>query len=152
MRHSVNWYFKRLDAQSGISELSQFYQSIGYGNAEVGRSTEDYWNASTLKISPLEQIELLRKLRENAWGFSTQNIEAVKNALLLSDSPDYRLYGKTGSGKVNGQTVSGWFVGYVETPDNTYYFATNLQDSANATGPAAAQLTLSILQDMGILQ
>ncbi len=152
MRHSVNWYFKRLDAQSGISELNQFYQSIGYGNAEVGRSTEDYWNASTLKISPLEQIDLLRKLRENAWGFSTQNIEAVKNALLLSDSPDCRLYGKTGSGKVNGQNVSGWFVGYVETPDNTCYFATNLQDSANATGPAAAQLTLSILQDMGILQ
>ncbi|WP_195270553.1 BlaR1 family beta-lactam sensor/signal transducer [Eubacterium sp. 1001713B170207_170306_E7] len=152
MSHSVNWYFRRLDAQAGLRELRQFYHFIAYGNAEVGHSTDDYWNASTLKISPLEQVELLKKLRENAWGFSAQNIEAVKNALLLSDSPDCRLYGKTGSGRVNGQNVSGWFVGYVETPDNTYYFATSLQDSANATGPAAAQLTLSILQDMGILQ
>lgn len=151
MSHSVNWYFQQLDGQSGIHELKQFYQSIGYGNADPGHSTADYWNASTLKISPLEQVELLKKLRSNEWGFSTQNVDAVKNSLLLSDTPGCRLYGKTGSGKVNGQNVSGWFVGYAETPDNVYYFAANLQDSDTATGPAAAQLTLSILQDKGIL-
>jgi len=60
------------------------------------------------------------------------------------------LYGKTGTGTVNGNEINGWFIGYVESEENTYYFATNIQNEENASGKNAAEITLSILKEKGI--
>ena len=35
-------------------------------------------------------------------------------------------YGKTGTGRVDGQDVNGWFVGLLETADNTSVSYTHL--------------------------
>lgn len=52
----------------------------------------------------------------------------------IASTPNGNFYGKTGTGRVNGQDINGWFIGYVETSDNSYYFATNIQSDSNATG------------------
>ncbi|MFX3640505.1 MAG: hypothetical protein ACE3L7_18055 [Candidatus Pristimantibacillus sp.] len=41
-------------------------------------------------------------------------------------------------------------MGYVENKDNTYFFATNIQNEDNSYGSKAAEITLSILRDKGI--
>ena len=46
--------------------------------------------------------------------------------------------------------INGWFIGYIETADSTYFFATNIQSAENATGSKASEISLSILSDMGI--
>jgi hypothetical protein len=51
---------------------------------------------------------------------------------------------------VNGQDVNGWFIGYIETADNTYFFATNISADSDATGGNATEITMSILSDMNI--
>ena len=38
------------------------------------------------------------------------------------------MYGKTGTGIVNGKYNNGWFVGYVITNHDKYYFSTHLSD------------------------
>ena len=38
----------------------------------------------------------------------------------------------------------------METKDNVYFFAVNLQDDANANGNAAVLTTFSIFETMGI--
>ena len=53
----------------------------------------------------------------------------------LSSSDAGTLYGKTGTGRVDGKDVNGWFIGYIETADNTYFFATNIGADSDATGP-----------------
>lgn len=73
------------------------------------------WLESSLKISPIEQVELLRKFYENSLGFSDRNVDAVKDAIRISSSASGTLYGKTGTGRIEGMDVNGWFVGYVET-------------------------------------
>ena len=93
-----------------------------------------YWLESSLKISPVEQVELLMKLQNNSLGFSSENINAVKDSIYLCSSDTGKFYGKTGTGRVNGQDVNGWFIGYIETVDNTYFFATNIEADNNATG------------------
>lgn len=162
MSSSVNWYFQSLDRQLGKTSLSSYMKTIGYGNKNTGGDLSSYWMESTLKISPVEQAELLIALYQNVLPFAPEHMQAVKEAICLSSSDRGTLYGKTGTGRVDGQDVNGWFVGYLETPDNTWFFAANIQgkqaaDGRNgtktdsgATGSAAAEMTLAILDDLGI--
>lgn len=150
MHGSVNWYFQQLDEQEETDELIAFCEEIEYGNCEVTDANSAYWFGSGLKVSALEQIELLRKLYNNSFGFDPDNIEAVKEAMLLSDYSGYRLYGKTGTGESGNVNVLGWFVGYIETADNIYFFAVNVQDNNGADGQRAIELTYDIFTSIGI--
>ena len=152
MKNSVNWYFQSIDHQAGNSEVAGFYHEIGYGNEDISGGIDSYWGESTLKISPIEQTELLAKLYYNEFGFSQENIDTVKDSLVLSSGTDRILSGKTGTGMVNGQNVNGWFVGYVEVSENVYFFAANIQNEDNASGSAASDIALSILGSFGIWQ
>lgn len=150
MASSVNWYFQSLDRQLGMTALSDDIRNIGYGNENISGDLSAYWMEGSLEISPVEQVELLIRLQNNSFGFAPENICAVKDALRLFSSDDAIYYGKTGTGRVDGQDVNGWFVGFIETPDTTYYFATNIQADSKATGSTASEITMSILSDMAI--
>lgn len=145
MQNSVNWYFQNLDREMGISALAAGYHEISYGNCDLSGGIDSYWAESSLKISPLEQVLLLRDLLQNKWGFQEEHIEAVKDAMFLADTPAGRLYGKTGTGSVRGRNVNGWFVGFIENQGKIRCFAANLHGSGTCTGAAAADITLKIL-------
>ena len=150
MQSSVNWYFQEIDKQIGSSAIQGYIQKIGYGNENISADLSSYWMQGTLKISPVEQVQLLTALHSNRFDFTPENVKAVKNAICLFSSEGKNLYGKTGTGRVDGQDVNGWFVGYIEAAGNTYFFATNIQAAENATGNKASEISLSILSDMGI--
>lgn len=152
MRASVNWYFQEIDKQLGITAIDHYIREIGYGNESTKGNLFSYWMESSLKISPIEQVELLRKFYENSLGFRARNVNAVKDSILLSSSKAGNLYGKTGTGCIDGMDVNGWFVGYVKAPDNTCFFATNISADDGASGSSAAKITQHILSEMGIWQ
>lgn len=150
MASSVNWYFQSLDERLGMLSVYDYIKAIGYGNETISGDFSSYWMESSLKISPIEQVELLTKVQNNSFGFAPENINAVKDAICLSSSDAGTFYGKTGTGRVDGQDVNGWFVGLLETTDNTYFFATNIGADSDATGGNATEITMSILSDMNI--
>ena len=150
IHNSVNWYFQAIDSQAGFEAVRTFLQTINYGNQNTGTNLNLYWTDFSLKISPIEQVELLQDFYQNNFHFDSKNIQAVKKALLLSTTSSGSLYGKTGTGRVNGKDVNGWFIGYIETSNNTYYFATNIQSSSGATGSQATEITKSVLSNLGI--
>lgn len=150
MQSSVNWYFEEIDKQIGGAAIQDYIRKIGYGNEIVNANLSSYWMQGTLKISPVEQAELLTALHNNQFDFAPENINAIKNSICLFSSEGKNFYGKTGTGRVDGQDVNGWFVGYIETAGNTYFFATNIQAAENATGSKASEISLSILSHMGI--
>ncbi|MFQ6864674.1 BlaR1 family beta-lactam sensor/signal transducer [Blautia sp.] len=148
IKNSVNWYFQSIDSQLGSDSIKSFLHTIQYGNQQTGSDMDLYWTDSSLKISPLEQVELLKKFNENEFHFSPDNISAVKKALQLSSSDAGNFFGKTGTGRIDNRDVNGWFVGYVETSDNTYYFSVNIKADSNASGSAAAKIAMSVLSDL----
>jgi len=150
MASSVNWYFQSVDEQLGTTSVYDYIKEIGYGNKNMSGDFSTYWMESSLKISPIEQVELLTQLQNNNFGFAPENINAVKDSICLSSSDAGTFYGKTGTGRVDGQDVNGWFIGYIETADNTYFFATNIGADSDATGGNATEITMSILSDMNI--
>ena len=165
MQSSVNWYFQEIDGQLGASALRNYVKKIKYGNENINSDLSSYWMQSTLKISPIEQVELLTDLYNNDFGFTQENINAVKDSICLFSSSlpngiegcsqgvsseNESFYGKTGTGRINDHDINGWFIGYIETADSTYFFATNIQSAENATGSKASEISLSILSNMGI--
>ncbi len=150
MQNSVTWYFQAIDQQSDLHSIREYVREIGYGNQTVSGDISSYWGDSSLKISPVEQVEMLQKFSRNDFHFSPEHIETVKNAICLYSDGAFALYGKTGTAEVNGKNTSGWFVGYLESNGNTYFFATNVQNNDFATGAAATELTFSILSGLGL--
>lgn len=151
MANSVNWYFQTLDAQMSPGTVSDYIERIGYGNQNMTGDFSSYWLESSLKISPIEQTALFAKLYDNDFGFSPDNVQAVKDSILLTSSPKGALYGKTGTGRIDGQDVNGWFIGYVERSGQTRFFAVNIQGESAATGSKAAEIAREILSDLSIL-
>ncbi len=150
MQNSVNWYFNFLDKKNGYNSMQQFFHKIHYGNEDISSGLDRYWLEASLKISPVEQVELLKQFYTNEFGFNQESIQAVKSSLLISSSDGISLYGKTGTGNIGGKNTNGWFIGFIETRDNTFFFATNIQAMDNATGKNAADITFSILDKCGI--
>lgn len=150
MSSSVNWYFGYIDKQLGKASVQEYLHKIGYGNEDLSGDFSSYWMESSLKISPIEQVELLTRLQNHNLEFAPENVKAVKDAIHISSSAFGDFYGKTGTGRVNGEDVNGWFIGFVESQNNTYFFATNIQSEQRATGSKASDITLSILSDLNI--
>ena len=105
----------------------------------------EYWMESSLRISPVEQVQLLKDFYLGKMSFKPEHVALVKEALQLEQKDRVTLSGKTGTGMINNKKVNGWFIGYVENKGKTFIFATNVQDENNASGSMATQITLDIL-------
>ncbi|MGM0212842.1 bla regulator protein blaR1 [Enterococcus sp. AZ109] len=149
LTNSTNWYFQQLDQKLGKATLSNEFKAINYGNASLLGSVEDYWLESSLKIAPIEQVQLLQQLMNHELAFSDQEVQTIKEAMKLEAGEDYTLYGKTGTGQRQGQDNRGWFIGFIEAKGKTLYFACHLQQTG-ASGQAAATETLRILRENAI--
>lgn len=150
MAYSVTWYFQKLDQMLQEDKIEAYLKQINYGNHDISGGLAGYWLESSLRISPVEQVQLLRDFYINKFQFEQKNIQAVKEAIQLEEANGSVLSGKTGTGSVNEKNINGWFIGYVETKGNTYFFATNIQQEDHASGSEATDITLSILKDKHI--
>ncbi|MDH9069768.1 beta-lactam sensor/signal transducer BlaR1, partial [Staphylococcus epidermidis] len=127
IQNSVNWYFERISNQLSKNYTSDQLKQLNYGNKNLG-SYKAYWLEDSLKISNLEQVIVLKNMMEQNNHFSKNEKKQLSSSLLIRKNENYELYGKTGTGIVNGKYNNGWFVGYVITNHDKYYFATHLSD------------------------
>ncbi len=126
MRNSVVWYFQRLARLIGPDQYKTYLAKIDYGNRDISGGLDRFWLISSLKISANEQVRFLQRFHDNVFGFSDRSVDIVKKSILLEQGEDYAFYGKTGAGKNEDGSYLGWLVGFVETADNTWYYALNL--------------------------
>lgn len=150
--NSVVWYFQKVASKIGEKRMQSYLNKINYGNKDISGGITQFWLQSSLKISPIQQVEMLRNLYKYKLPFSKRNVDIVKKVLRISDHNGIVLSGKTGSGVIDNKGVNGWFVGYVEQNSNVIYFASNIEAKDNASGTKAKEITLQILKDKNILQ
>ncbi|HDB4676115.1 TPA: beta-lactam sensor/signal transducer BlaR1 [Staphylococcus aureus] len=149
IQNSVNWYFERISNQLSKNYTSDQLKQLNYGNKNLG-SYKAYWLEDSLKISNLEQVIVLKNMMEQNNHFSKNEKKQLSSSLLIRKNENYELYGKTGTGIVNGKYNYGWFVGYVITNHDKYYFSTHLSDE-KASGENAKFINEKILKEMGVL-
>ncbi|HDB7619062.1 TPA: beta-lactam sensor/signal transducer BlaR1 [Staphylococcus aureus] len=149
IQNSVNWYFERISIQISKNYTSDQLKQLNYGNKNLG-SYKAYWLEDSLKISNLEQVIVLKNMMEKNNHFSKNEKKQLSSSLLIRKNENYELYGKTGTGIVNGKYNNVWFVGYVITNHDKYYFSTHLSDE-KASGENAKLINEKILKEMGVL-
>ena len=78
----------------------------------------------------------------------------MKRMMIMEENDAYTLSGKTGWSIQNGVN-NGWFVGYVETNNKTYFFATNIEPNHQFDRDAFVSLrkevTFKALKQMKII-
>jgi beta-lactamase class D len=152
MQYSVVWFFEELARRIGTDRMQHYVDLVGYGNQDITGPTDIFWLEGNLRISQEEQIEFLRRLVEGGLPFSPETMKTVKEIIILEETGNYQLSGKTGwSTQVNPDI--GWFVGYVEVDEDIYYFATNVdhEGSEASLGKISQEITVEILTDLEIL-
>lgn len=158
LKYSVVWYYRELAKRISESRMKQYVAAFGYGNQDVSGGLaspqlfQAFWLNSSLQISADEQIEFLKKFYTGKLSVSAQATAIVKDILVLEKAPNYTLSGKTGGGSLPGGKSLGWFVGYVETKGNVYFFATNIEGANYAAiRNRRIELTKQILAELGYL-
>ncbi|MBC8059774.1 MAG: class D beta-lactamase, partial [Clostridiaceae bacterium] len=96
--NSVVWYFQKVSSQVGKEKMQEYINKFNYGNKDISGGLTNFWLQSSLKISPKEQVDMLRKFYEYQLPASKANIDIVKNVITLSNENGIKLSGKTGSG------------------------------------------------------
>lgn len=164
-RVSAVWYYQELARRVGVERMKAMVQKARYGKMDITPTTLDnFWLAGNSRISQQEQVDFMRRVVQGNVPFSKRNLGILKGIMLLDSKPTYKIYGKTGwashsigAGKEPappGWKEIGWFVGYVETANNVYYFATNVEhtDPVPTTWiPARRAITEDILRKLGII-
>jgi beta-lactamase class D len=149
--NSTVWYFQKVASEVGPQRMNDYIKKAHYGNEDTSAGITKFWLASSLKISPDEQVELLKGLLNDQLPFSKRSMAITRGLIRLDQTSRGTLYGKTGTHGDNGKMVMGWFVGYVVQPDDTWIFATNIQSDDGALGARAKELTAQILKDAELL-
>jgi beta-lactamase class D len=151
-RNSVVWYYRELASRVGEQRMREFVNKFRYGNQDISGGVDRFWLGSSLKISADEQVEFLKALYREELPVSKRTYTVFKNIFVNEEGAGYKLSGKTGSGPFAEGRFLGWFVGYLETKDNTYVFATQIEGPTFASiRDERLRITKSILTDLGHL-
>lgn len=124
MRNSCLWYSRVLTKQLGMKKFQEYVTKFHYGNMDLSGGLTKAWISSSLKISPIEQIDFLQNMVKEEFHIDKKAYAITKQIMYIQELPGgWKLYGKTGSGDLHG-----WFVGFIEKNNRTVEFASHVVD------------------------
>lgn len=152
LKYSVVWFSQRITHALGTDKVTAYAKSFHYGNADFSgdpgknNGLDRAWIASSLKISPEEQISFLTKLAKRSLPAKP---EAMDEALASMETfptiaTGWVVKGKTGmaypraaDGTFDYAHPWGWFVGLAEKGERKIVFARLVQDEKKMPGSAS---------------
>lgn len=153
-RLSAGWAYIELAKKIGKPKYKEYLTAIDYGNVDLSIDGDDFWNFGDFGISPANQIEILIGIYEESLPFSEQSFQTLKEMMIEEKTDNYIIRAKTGWTREGGKDT-GWWVGYLETSDNVYFFATRLIKDRSENNPnfgsCRKTITKEIFKQLGVL-
>jgi beta-lactamase class D len=156
-------YYQEIARRIGRANMQHYLDTASYGNKRMGGPIDMFWLNDTLQISADEQVGFVKRLYFNELPFSERSQRIVRSMLLQEETPAYKLYYKTGWGKLPNKQVL-WIVGYIEKIEHMkehensmnksnlrlypYFFAENFEVPADDTTKDWSKLRIDILKDV----
>ncbi len=146
--------FRNIARQVGTSRMADWVTRLDYGNHDISGQPDLFWLKGGLRITPLQQIDFLRRLDGGKLPIQEHTLDVVRDIITLDVTPDYVLRGKTGSAAQPEEPMDvAWFVGWVELGERRVFFATVIDGHAAEVDvlPARRRVTERVLRELGDL-
>jgi beta-lactamase class D len=150
MRNSVVWVYQKIARTIGEKSEKNYLDKINYGNAELSSSDDAFWLDGSLIISAFEQVSFLQRLYKNELPFPIEHQRLVKDVMIVEAGTDWILRAKTGT-FIRSKPALGWYVGWVEWPEGTVFFALNIDMPKEEDYPKRVNITRTILRSIQAL-
>lgn len=152
---SLSWVYQDFAKQIGEEKMKKYLKENRYGNESIQGGIDQFWLTGGLRVSQIDQINFLRRLYIDDLKFSKENHKVVKDMMLTEETEDFQLYASSGWGYLDHVNY-GWYIGWLKTHDNLYFFATNIETSSNPPEPkfgiARRVITMMALRDIGAIK
>lgn len=143
---SCVWCYQELAKRVGLDKYHQHLKQLNYGNMQTGENLIRFWLDGDLKISALEQIEFLQKLYKNDLPYKQRNLDKTKDVMIVESNDNYTIRVKTG-----WAMNIGWYVGYIELKNKTWFFAMNMNMPELSQAKYRKEITMEALKIKGII-
>ncbi|MBK6266349.1 class D beta-lactamase [Marivirga sp. S37H4] len=122
--------YQEVARKIGVEKMITYLDTLEYGNMQIDSKNIDlFWLQGASRITQFEQIDFIKRFYQSKLPISERTEMIMKRMMVVEVNDHYKLSGKTGWSSSNGIN-NGWFVGYVEAQNNTYFFATNVEPQA----------------------
>lgn len=123
--------YQSIAREIGAEKMKSYLRKLDYGYMDVNENNIDqFWLQGKSRISQKEQVLFLERFYNKELLIEDRSYQIMKDIMLIEKNDEYSLSGKT-AWAVQNEKNNAWFVGYVETKDDLYYFATNISSITN---------------------
>ncbi|MGF2413262.1 penicillin-binding transpeptidase domain-containing protein [Ferruginibacter sp.] len=147
-------YYQEVARRVGKDTMQAWIDSLGYGNRNTSGPVDSFWLNNVLKISPDEQLGLVKRLYFDQLPFRKSVHEMVKGVMLQEDNTAYKLSYKTGWGFDEQKNNIGWQVGWIEENNHVYFFVTFVKAGKGDVDMRTIRknITTGILKQLGFFE
>lgn len=136
--------YQSLARSTGYATMKNALEELGYPGMEFDSETIDlFWLKGASAISPLEQVDFLKRINIKATPVTDTTLAEFKEIALVTSAEKGDFYAKTGLHILDDESAEGWYVGWIEKPDNRIYFATHLTASEDSRALREARISIT---------
>src|SRR5689334_4316203 len=115
-------YYQEVARRIGKDTMQFWLDSLSYGTKRITSRIDTFWLDNSLKITPDEQLGLVKRLYFHKLPFFDTYEDIVKRAMLFDDNSNYQLSYKTRWGQNEKGNQLAWIVGWIEANKHPYFF------------------------------
>jgi beta-lactamase class D len=152
---SVVPVYQEIARRVGVEKMKYYTQLLNYADLDINDENIDkFWLEGKSSITQYQQVYFLQKLYNLQFPVSENAMRLTKEIMLYETKNNYKISGKTGWAVRQNESVT-WFVGYIETNNNVYFFATNVAPNKdtdlNTFSQVRIELTKAVFRELKIL-
>jgi beta-lactamase class D len=153
-------YYQEVARRIGKDTMQLWLDSLKYGaqndtqKVVIKTAIDSFWIDNSLKITPDQQLGLVKRLYFDQLPFFKTYQEMVKRAMLFENNTNYRLGYKTGLGYRENGNMLGWVIGWIEENGHPYFFVLNTESPDKNTEMIKIRMKIlkDILKQMGFFE
>ncbi|GEO10649.1 class D beta-lactamase [Segetibacter aerophilus] len=149
-------YYQEIARRIGKDMMQFWIDTLGYGSRyqkhKIGK-IDTFWLDNSIKVTPDEQLGLVKKLYFDQLPFQKRSMRIVKEVMAMEKNSNYTLAYKTGWGfRENGNSL-GWMIGWVVENQHPYFFSLNIEGAHDLPMPdVRMKMMRGILKQLGFLE
>ncbi|RUV56030.1 class D beta-lactamase [Mesorhizobium sp. M5C.F.Ca.IN.020.29.1.1] len=158
-KDSVLWFSQEITRRLGSERFAGYVSKFDYGNTDVSGNAGKNdgltrsWVNSSLRISPVEQVNFLRRLLARKLPVSDKAYAMTEAILPTFQAGGWTVQGKTGTtglrddaDKVNRSL--GWFVGWAQSDGRKIVFARLVVDTKRSDTPKGLRTRAMFMKEL----